>query len=342
MKAAIFQEAGQPLAIAEVPDLKPGPGELVLAVKGCGICGSDLHVTELSGAVPHGAVMGHEFAGDIADVGKDAYCEDGQWKVGDRVCALPGIGCGTCRACLAGDIMGCASLRSTGFGQIGGGYAEYVLVGGRETLRLPDSVSSADGALVEPLAVGLHAVDRAGIASGQDVLVLGGGPVGLSVAIWARHLGAREVVVSDFVESRRQMASQMGATSLIDPGSEDVAQAYRRITGRAPSMIFECVGRPGVIQDCINMIERGGKVLAAGMCMQPDNLMPAIGGIKEATIQFVSYYRRSDYALTIDMLRAERIDPLPMVTDRIDLDALPSAFEALRKPSTQCKVIVTP
>jgi (R,R)-butanediol dehydrogenase/meso-butanediol dehydrogenase/diacetyl reductase len=342
MKAAIFQEAGKPLAIADVADPKPGPGELLLAVKGCGICGSDLHVTELSQAVPHGAVMGHEYAGEILEVGKDAYCPDGSWKVGDRVCTLPAIGCGRCPACAVGDIMGCVSLRTSGFGDLGGGYAEYVLAGGQETLRLPDNVSSADGALVEPLAVGLHAVDAAGIKNGEDVLVLGGGPVGLACAIWARHFGAREVVVSDYVEGRRNMAAQIGATALIDPGQEEVAPAFERIAGGPPSLIFECVGRPGVIQDCIGMVKRGGKVLAAGMCMQPDNILPMIGGVKEATVQFVSYYRRGDYALTVDMLRAERIDPSPMVTDRIPLDALPDAFEALRKPSTQCKVIVEP
>ena len=238
--------------------------------------------------------------------------------------------------------MGCRELRTSGFGDLGGGYAQYVIAGGHETLRLPDNVSSADGALVEPLAVGLHAVDTAGISRGQDVLVIGGGPVGLACTIWARHFGAREVVVSDYVEGRREMASKLGATALIDPGQEDVSEAFRRIAGGEPSLIFECVGRPGVIQECVGMIRRGGVVLAAGMCMQPDTLLPVIGGVKEATIQFVSYYRRGDYELTVDMLRAERIDPQPMVTDRIGLEALPDAFEALRKPSTQCKVIVEP
>jgi (R,R)-butanediol dehydrogenase/meso-butanediol dehydrogenase/diacetyl reductase len=190
--------------------------------------------------------------------------------------------------------------------------------------------------------VGLHAVDAAAISPGADVLIIGGGPVGLACAIWARHFGAREVVVSDYVEGRRNMAAQIGATALIDPGKEEVASAFERIAGSAPGLIFECVGRPGVIQDSIGLVKRGGKVLSAGMCMEPDSILPMIGGVKEATVQFVSYYRRGDYTLTLDMLRAERINPQPMVTDRIGLDALPAVFEALRKPSTQCKVIVEP
>ena len=100
--------------------------------------------------------------------------------------------------------------------------------------------------------------------------------------------------------------------------------------------------RKGLIQECAVLAERGAKILSAGMCMQPDTLMPVLTGAKELTIQFVSYYRFADFALTVDMLGAGRIDPTPMVTDRIELDALPAAFEALRKPSTQCKVIVEP
>ena len=238
--------------------------------------------------------------------------------------------------------MGCADLRMTGFGDIGGGYAEYAVVGDHMTMRLPDVLSSGDGALVEPLAVGLHAVDAARIGSGEDVLILGAGPVGLAVAVWAKLLGAREVVMSDFVDHRRELATRQGATASIDPGTEDVGQAFEKRTGHPPRMIFECVGRPGMIQDCANIADRGARILSAGMCMQPDPIVPVALGVRELSLQFVSYYRKQDYQLTLDMLRDERIDPLPLVTDRIGLDELPSAFEALRRPSTQCKVLVEP
>jgi (R,R)-butanediol dehydrogenase/meso-butanediol dehydrogenase/diacetyl reductase len=330
------------MEVGVVDDPAPGPGELVIRIKGCGICGSDLHVTEMDGAVPAGSIMGHEFAGEIVAVGKGAMGPDGRWKEGDRVCSMPGISCGRCARCMSGDVMGCEALRMTGFGQIGGGYAEYALVGDHMTMRLPDAVSSADGALVEPLAVGLHAVDAARIETGEDVLIFGAGPVGLAVAIWAKRLGAREVVVADFVDHRRELATRLGATASIDPGIEDVAPAFERITGRAPKMIFECVGRPGVIQDCANVADRGGRILSAGMCMQPDAIVPVALGVRELSMHFVSYYRKQDFQLTLDMLRDERIDPLPLVTDRIGLDELPAAFEALRRPTTQCKVLVEP
>ena len=342
MRAACFEASGSPLEIHDVADPTPGPGEVVLAVKGCGICGSDLHVTELGGAVPQGAVMGHEFAGEIVAVGRGATGPDGPWREGDRVCTMPGISCGACKRCVSGDVMGCTQLRMTGFGDIGGGYAEYALAGERMTFRLPENVASADGATVEPLAVGLHAVDLAGLRTGEDVLIVGAGPVGLACAIWAKLLGAREVVVSDFAAHRREMAERYGATATIDPGKEELGPAYERITGRAPMLAFECVGRPDVVHEISLVVDRGARILSAGMCMAQDHFMPIVFGTKELSMQFCSYYTHQNFQLTVDMLAAERIDPLPMVTDRIGLDALPESFEALRAPSTQCKVIVEP
>ncbi|MAG30324.1 MAG: alcohol dehydrogenase [Deltaproteobacteria bacterium] len=342
MRAACFLESGKPMEVMELPDPTPEPGEVVLKIAGCGICGSDLHVTELDAMVPSGTVMGHEFAGEIVAVGRGATGPGGPWREGDRVCTMPGISCGTCERCASGDVMGCAKLRSTGFGDIGGGFAEYAIGGDRMTFRLPENVTTADGAMVEPLAVGLHALDRAGLETGEDVLIVGAGPVGLACAIWARLLGAREVVVSDYVAHRRETAIAYGATAAIDPGREEVAPAFEKLTGHAPRLAFECVGRPDAVHEISLMVDRGGRILSAGMCMQVDQFMPLVFGTKELSIQFVSYYRHQDFQLTVDMLAAERIDPLPMISDRIALDALPAAFEALRKPTTECKVIVQP
>ena len=343
MRAAVFQEPGKPLEILEIDDPKPGEDELILRVKSCGICGSDLHVSELPGGLPAGAVMGHEFAGEIVEIGSgSAGAGSTSWKLGDRVCALPAIGCGRCAACLTGDVMECPTLRATGFGDVGGAYAEYVRVGVRETLPLPEGLDVSDAALVEPLAVGLHAVDMARIPAGEDVLVIGAGPVGLAVALWARHFGAREVVVSDFVAGRRKMAAKMGATKLVDPKAEDVGEAFLRATGHEPRLIFECVGVPGLIQQCVGLAARNAKIVVAGLCMLPDTIVPVAALLKQLQLQFVAYYRRPDFALTLDMLGAGRIDPWPMVTQHIGLDELPDAFEALRRPEDQCKVIVQP
>jgi (R,R)-butanediol dehydrogenase/meso-butanediol dehydrogenase/diacetyl reductase len=336
MRAAVFQGPGKPLSIENVDDPKPGPGEIVLRVAGCGICGSDLHMSEQT--MPAGMVMGHEFAGEIVEVGRDA----GDWKVGDRVCSLPMFGCGKCLWCQTGTTQFCRELRGTGLGPLPGAYAEYVLASAAETLRLPDSVPTHEGALVEPLAVGLHVVHAARVTAGNNVLILGAGPVGLATALWAHHVGAREVIVSDFVASRRELVSRFGATGVIDPSREEVGPAFRRLTGHAPDIIIECVGVPGVIQETFELARPRCRVVIAGVCMKPDTIVPLTAVMKELDVQFVSFYERADFAYTLDMLRAERIAPRGMITDLIGLDELPQAFEALRKPSTQCKVIIQP
>src|ERR1700741_1238540 len=147
MQGAVFHGIGQPLTIESLPDPKPGPQELVLAVKSCGICGSDLPAASLAPGLPGGTVMGHEFAGEVVEVGSELKS---LWKVGDRACALPCIGCGKCRNCLDGDVVACTALRSTGLGQIRGASAQFVLTGGGESLKLPAGVSFREGALVEP------------------------------------------------------------------------------------------------------------------------------------------------------------------------------------------------
>ncbi len=336
MRAAVFQGKGKPLAIEDVPEPTPGPGELVLKVGGCGICGSDLHMSEQP--LPAGMVMGHEFAGEIVETGRDV----GDWKSGERVCALPLLGCGSCHWCSAGAVHLCPTLRGAGLGPVGGAYAEYVLVSARETFRLPENLPTHEGALVEPLAVGLHAVHGGRIRPGDDVLIIGAGPVGLATTLWARHAGAREVVVSDFVEHRREMAGRMGATQVIDPGAGEVGPAFERIAGRKPDVILECVGVPGVLQQVFELAAPRSRVVVVGVCMVPDTIVPVIALTKELQVQFVAFYERRDFGHTLHMLRDERIDPRGMITDLIELEQLPAAFEALRRPSTQCKVIVRP
>ena len=337
MRAAVLNEE-KTFDIVEHPDPTPGPSDLVLRVEACGICGSDL---KAAANMRVGLVMGHEFCGEIVAVGRDAA---GSWKVGDRVASLPLIGCGSCLACLEGDVVHCVEgADAIGVGGSGGAYAEYIKVGSRETFHLPDSFGHGDGALVEPLAVGLHAVDRAQLRRGDNVLILGGGPVGMAVTLWARHFGAREIVVSDPVAARRDQCGLLGATGGIDPTkTESVRDSFKRSLGGLPDVVFECVGVPGMVQASIDAAAVHGKVVIVGVCSKTDPFVPIVALMKELTMHFVVYYRSADYRYTIDMLHAGRLDAMPMVSERIDLDAFPAMFEALKHPTTQCKVLVVP
>lgn len=339
MRAAVFKGLGQPLVVEEVPDPQPGPTDLVVRVKSCGICGSDLHASCVPPGLPPGTVMGHEFAGEVVEVGAEVV---GAWKAGDRICALPYIGCGRCAACLSGDGTQCATIQTTGLGQIPGAYAEYVRVGGHESLRLPESLDYDAGATVEPLAVGLHAVRQSGLEPGANVLVIGAGPIGLATMLWARFFGARSVVASEKAAGRLERAAAFGATHGIDASKEHVPGAFAKAVGAPPDIVFECVGVPGLLQECIMMTPPRARIVVVGVCMQPDTIFPVIASVKELSLQFVIAYRRNDFAFTLDMLDAERIVSQPMITDRVGFDGFSAAFEALKTPTTQCKVILNP
>lgn len=340
MRAAVFKEVGRPLAVETLDVPKAGPRDLVLKVRACGICGSDLHMTEAGTMIPlpGGSVMGHEFSGEVVEVGSALK---GVWKEGARVAGFPFICCGDASPCVNAGYGGasCAKGLPIGLGQSHGAYAEFVRIGANGAHRLPDVVSFEEGALVEPLAVGLHAVDMGRVKRGDTVLVIGAGPVGLAVALWARFSGARHIIVSERAPARIAMASKFGATDVIDPG-QPLTPQVEAIAGKGPDIIFECVGNPGMLNEAMLAAPRRSRIVVAGVCQGMDSIMPLVGIMKELNVQFVLGYTAADFDFVIEMIAKDRIDVAPMITDRIGLDELPSAFEALRKPSTQCKVMV--
>lgn len=345
MKAAVFKAPGAPLVIENVPDPEPGPTDLILKVHACGICGTDLHWSESTEpkyggrVLGPGAVMGHEFAGEVIEVGREAR---GDWKVGDRVCAMPQIGCGVCRSCLSGKPHRCAELTARASPELTGAYAEFTRIGSSETLNLPEGVDFRQGALVEPLAVGLHAVDRARLQHGDTVLVVGAGPIGLSVALWCRFFGARHIVVSELVAARVERAAEFGATAAIDASREDVAARFEAISGGPPRVVFDCVGLPGSMQIAIDYAPIDARVVVVGLCMGADTISPAVALIKELDISFTFAYRKQDFEMTVDMLGRGRIDAASMVTDCVGFDVFPEAFEGLKNPRDQVKVMLEP
>jgi (R,R)-butanediol dehydrogenase/meso-butanediol dehydrogenase/diacetyl reductase len=343
MKAAVFHEIGKPLAIETVATPQAGPGELVLKVHYCGICGSDLHAT-LPGVfvVPGGTILGHEFAGEIVDSGAPG------WKIGEMVTAVPLYACADCRALgttECKDNLGILCPKNTIVGlhpDVPGAYAEYIKIGAREALRLPSAVRTREGATVEPLAVGLHAVAKGHVGFGDRVLILGGGPIGLAVTVFAKLAGARDVIVSEYAAGRREVAGAMGATAVIDPASGPVAEAFARIAKAPPDVVFDCVGVPGTLAQSIDLSRPFGRIVIVGVCMVEDRFLPLSAIFKELNIQFVLGYGRPDWRTVLDVLDSGRVDPRPMITDEVSLDQLPSSFEALRKPTTQIKVLVRP
>lgn len=341
MKAAVFEGAGKPLTIQDVASPDPGPHELVLKVKACGICGSDLHCTEHGPfELPAGTVMGHEFSGEVVAIGAEAT---GRFREGERVTALPVIvppvppaGLEDAEPWMRPDVS------PIGLGQVPGAYAEYVRVGVGQTKRLPDAVSWEQAAMVEPLAVGLHAINRAEMRSGDNVLVLGAGPIGLASIAFAQRMGATNVVVSEMTGQRRRLAESVGATATIDARG-NVLEQFAAATGALmPDVVIEAVGIPGMIQQAVEFVKPKGRVVVVGVCQQQDQLMPMVGIMKEVCVQFVLGYEPRDWDTVLAFIASERLKVDHLVTHRVGFDAFPDAFEALRTPVDQCKVMLKP
>lgn len=341
MKAAVFRGVDKLLSIEDVPLPQAGAGELVLRVHYCGVCGSDLHSTHPGVfTVREGTVLGHEFSGEIVESGAAG------WRVGERITALPNNACSGCTGeghheCKHGLGMICPNNRLTGFSpNRPGALAEYVKVPAGQALRLPGSVGEREGAMIEPLAVGLHAVDAGKVKLGDRVLVIGAGPIGLAVTAFSRQAGATHVVVSEYAPGRRDMAGRFGATASIDPKADDVGAAFAKAAGGAPDVIFECVGVAGLIQQCVELSKPRGRIVVVGVCPTEDRVLPQRAMAKEINLQFVMGYGKPDWTRVLDLLDAGRVDPAPMVTDTVSLDELPMAFEALRRPTSQIKLLV--
>jgi (R,R)-butanediol dehydrogenase / meso-butanediol dehydrogenase / diacetyl reductase len=333
MKAAVFKKLLAPLEVETLPDPIPGANEVVVEVCRCGICGSDLHLTEDAiFGVPPGAVLGHEYAGRVADVGRDVDRK----LIGEHVAVFPVHGCGKCATCLAGLPAWCKVMRIDG-----GGYGQYSLAEPHQLVKLPRTLSLADGALVEPMAVSLHGVKLARPQPGARVLVIGAGPIGLAAAYWSRRLGAGRVAVTAGSNRRAELALALGAHVFIDPADASPA-AVEAALGGPPDIVYECVGKPGLIQRCIDYCRPRGTVIVLGLCTHPDTIQPFALVTKELTIQASAFYEVCDFEIAADVLDREGDAPRAMVTDVVGLDAMPLAFEALRQRSTQCKVMVDP
>lgn len=335
MKAAAFREIGRPLEIVEVPDPEPTASGVVLKVGRCGICGSDLHMTEAGGfPPPTGSIMGHEISGEVVALGKEVT----RLKLGDRVAALPIKGCGACAACLAGEPAWCVN----GLNYLAGGYAQFANAGENECLVLPGELTMADGALVEPLAVALHGVRMAPDLSGKRVTVIGAGPIGLAATYWACRYGAGRIDVIESNHARREMALAMGAHDSRAPAVAAEAIGIPTDIANLADVVFECVGKPGLLATAVSQIRPRGTLVSLGFCMAPEQITSAMACMREVTMKFPILYTLDDYRTTLDSLNAGALEPRLMVTDTIGFDTLPEAFERLRRPAHQCKVMIDP
>lgn len=333
MKAAIYPGEGKPIVIEDRPDPRPGPGDLLIKVARCGICGTDLSMTK-GGTWDYGpnTQFGHEYAGEIVEVGQDVS----GWRVGERIAVVPSVPCGYCVPCRAhGNVVLCQAMPDTAMA----GFAELARVPAPVATRLPATLSLADGALIEPLAVSLYGTELARIRPGDPVLVLGAGTVALYAVYWARRLGAGRIVAMSRSPRRRDLALQMGADAFVAYGDAEVGEVHEALGG-PPRIVFEAVGVEGMLAKAVMHVAPFGRIVSLGFCTSPDPIMPAMASYKCVSMQFAVGYSMREFLYIADQMDKGHADPKAIITNEVSLTALPAMFDTLRKANEETKVHV--
>ncbi|KXU31916.1 alcohol dehydrogenase [Sphingobium sp. 22B] len=281
---------------------------------------------------PVNSVIGHEYCGEVVALGKGVD----NLKVGQFVTAMPVAGCGRCAPCLAGYPMACAQMQG-----LVGGFGEYMRIAAMSSIVLPDTLTPADGALIEPLAVGLRGIRLAQMPPGAKVAVLGAGSIGLAVIYWARLLGAGKIVAISRSSRRADLALQMGANSFEALG-EGEAERVSAALGGMPDIVLECVGAVGMTQKAVELVAPGGTVVSLGFCTSPDPILPSLATWKQVTIKFSFAYDLREFEHSANALDAGHVEPRLMVSRTVGLDAFPDLFEQLRAGANETKIHVDP
>jgi threonine dehydrogenase-like Zn-dependent dehydrogenase len=339
MRAAVLRE-GRMVYRDDVPDPIPGPGQVLVGIRSCGICGSDLHFAKYGAEVlslsdemasslggggmnidlSHDIFMGHEFSAEVLEAGPDTETH----PAGTLVTSIPVL------------ISGKHVEPIVYSNKTVGGYAERMLLSAPLLLRIPNGLDHRHAALTEPMAVGLHAVNKSGVQPGETALVIGCGPIGIAVIATLRARGVETIVAADFSPKRRELATAMGAHQTLDPAQGSPFDTV------SPAVVFEAVGIPGIIDDVIRRARHGTRLVVVGVCMQSDTVHPFFAIAKEINVQFVLAYDPNEFADSLRAIAEGEIDVTPVITGDVGLEDVGTAFDDLADPGRHCKILVTP
>ncbi len=329
MASAIYTRPGE-VVLEERPVPEPGPGQVLVEVGHCGICGSDIHMI-LEGWGTPGRVEGHEWSGVVSAVGPDVE----RWSRGDKVVGGPSPRCGHCRRCREGQPSQCENRgRSMSEGPaLDGAFAEYVLVDARQLLAVPDGLSSRAAALAEPLAVALHGITRAHIVEGDSVMVIGAGPIGaLSVAVLVAR-GVGPITVVEPGESRRHLAAELGADTVLDPGDLEVFPQWEpeRIAEGAVDVVLECSGKKVAMEAGFCRLRRGGRMVMVGAGIEAPTFDPNRMLLNELTVCGSFVYDADGFDRALELLASDGfpLDAL-IAPDDVPLDRLVDTMHGAR------------
>jgi (R,R)-butanediol dehydrogenase/meso-butanediol dehydrogenase/diacetyl reductase len=332
MKAAVFTES-KTIQTQQVPKPKAGPGEAVVKVEYCGICGSEVSAYA-QGTLPPGAIVGHELAGTVDEVGPGTE----EWQGGDRVVATAYAACGDCYWCRHGQVQLCQRKYWIGLGFNPGAFAEYCKVRSSMLHRIPQQLSLRDAALVEPLAVALHAVRNAHVNLGDKVAIIGMGPVGLLVLQVMKLAGAGAVAVIEIAARRLALAKDLGASLALRPEEATVAVISEAL-GTLPGLLFDCAGATSSLQLAADLVCPQGKIILVGLSPKPVPIIAKEWSRKEITLQASMAYGE-EFPLAVHLIADGKITAASLISDVITLEELDHTLKNLVTPNDQLKVLV--
>jgi L-iditol 2-dehydrogenase len=323
------------LTLEEREQPTPNADEVLVRMRSVGICGSDVHYYEHGRigdyVVDSSLILGHESAGEVVAVGENV--DDS--RVGERVTLEPGVPCRRCEHCARGEYNLCPDVTFMATPPDDGAFAEYVAWPADFAYTLPDGVTLDEGALVEPLSVGVHVARRAEVGLGDTVLVTGCGPIGLLTMEAVRAAGATEVVVSDVVPEKLAFAEERGADLAIDVSENDLAAAVDDATdGRGVDVVVEASGAPPAVQGAFDAVRRGGSVVLVGLAPDADVPLDTNEIIDNELDVFGSFRYRNTYPAALDLLADGAVDVEGIVDFEATLGEVDSAFQRAQAPET--------
>jgi len=335
MSAAVYVGDGK-IAVEHVPRPEPGPGEVLVEIAECGICGSDLHMVMERYAKP-GAILGHEWSGIVASAPSGSG-----WSVGDRVVGNSAPGCGVCRPCRRGRPSVCRQRAAADYLGYRGAFCTYKTVAADGLIRLPDALPTRVAALAEPTAIALHAVGLADVGPGDRVLVTGAGPVGLLIIAVLRAQGISDVTVSEPSPVRRQRALDVGATRVVTPETL-VEPPMGRPVELPSAVVFECSGHARAIEAALNQLDYAGTLVIVGTGFEPPRLNQNRVIIFELEIIGAYNYNDDGFQPAVDLLDSGTLPLESLIEpDGIPLSGVMDSMERLARGEIPSKVMVRP